>query len=378
MSNSHLFSELKIKSINFRNRIILSPMCQYFAQDGFITDWHKQHYSRFAFSGLGGAFLEATAVTKDGRITHGCLGIWKDHHIDKLREITAIFQEHKCVSGIQLAHSGRKGSCLRPWDGAISIIENTSDEKPWATFAPSPIPTSEGWQTPKELKKAEMEEIKLEFYNAANRANEAGFSMLEIHGAHGYLLHSFVSPISNKRTDNYGGNLANRISFPLEIVKIVRKAWPEHKPLFYRISSSDNINGGLTIEDNIILAKSLKNLGVDVIDCSSGGIKKSPTLSETRLVPGFQVPYSQQIKNEAKIKTMAVGAIIGAAQADSIITNDRADLVALGRELLADTQWSYKAAQKLDPERAKEFLPPSYSFYLTRRDAFLDRSADPL
>ena len=353
-------------------------MCQYKAHNGFITDWHKQHYSRFAFSGLGGAFLEATAISKDGRITHGCLGIWHDQHIDGLRKIASIFKEHNCVSGIQLAHSGRKGSCLRPWDGAISITDDTGDERSWITFAPSPIPTSEGWQTPKELKKSDIERIKLEFYNATRRANEAGFLMLEIHGAHGYLLHSFVSPISNKRTDRYGGNLSNRLAFPLEIAKIVRSAWPEDKPLFYRISSSDNMEGGLTIEDNIILSKSLKSLGIDVIDCSSGGIKKSPTLSETRLIPGYQVPYSQKIKNEAKIQTMAVGAIIGATQAEAIIKNKRADLVAIGRELLADTQWTYKAAQTLIPESAKEFIPPSYSFYLTRRDKFLDRSADPL
>ena len=201
--------------------------------------------------------------------------------------------------------------------------------------------------------------------------------MLEIHGAHGYLLHSFFSPLSNQRHDQYGGSLKNRMSYILEVVQAVRAVWPDEKPLFYRISSSDGIDGGITIDHSITLVKSLEALGVDVIDCSSGGIIGSPILSKSRLIPGFQVPYSQKIKAETHSKTMAVGTIIDAEQAEAIITNKRADLVALGRELLADTQWVYRAATKLSPDSAKKFLPPSYSFYLTRRDKWLDREADP-
>ncbi|MDG2474349.1 MAG: NADH:flavin oxidoreductase/NADH oxidase [Paracoccaceae bacterium] len=377
MSQSNLFSKIKIKKTTFRNRIILSPMCQYKADHGFITDWHIQHYSRFAFSGLGGAFMEATAIAKDGRITHGCTGIWRDQHIDGLKKITQIFKGFGCMSGIQLAHSGRKGSCLRPWDGATSIQKNNTSEDLWTTYAPSAIPTNEDSQTPKELTRSEIEKIITYFCDATHRAKDAGFDMIEIHGAHGYLLHSFFSPLSNHRQDSYGGNIKNRMYFSLEIVKAVRKIWPDEKPLFYRISSTDNVKGGITINDNINLVKELKNLGVDVIDCSSGGISGSPTLATSRIVPGFQVPYAETIKEETHIKTMAVGAIIDADQAEAIITKGRADFVALGRELLADPQWTYKAAKKLKPQTALSYLPKSYSFYLSRRDKLLDRSADP-
>jgi|MDTC01.2.fsa_nt_gb 2,4-dienoyl-CoA reductase-like NADH-dependent reductase (Old Yellow Enzyme family) len=377
MSKSKLFSELKIKSQSLRNRIVLSPMCQYKAKNGFISDWHRQHYSRFAFSGLGGAFIEATAVSKNGRITHGCTGIWKDEHVDGLKDITKVFKEHNCVSGIQLAHAGRKASCLRPWDGATSIIKNNGPEDLWETYAPSALAVNENFQTPRELSIQNIEKIKSDFCNAAKRANEANFEMLEIHGAHGYLLHSFFSPLSNHRSDKYGGTLENRMLLPLEIVKDVRNVWPLNKPLFYRVSSSDYVEGGNTITDNIILAQALADLGVDIIDCSSGGISGSPILAKSPIVPGFQVPYSQKIKEEVDIQTMAVGAIIDAEQAETIISSNRADLVAIGRELLADPQWTYKAALKLSPENAHTYLPTSYSFYLSRRDKWLDRSAKP-
>ena len=377
MSKSKLFSELKIKSQSLRNRIVLSPMCQYKAKNGFISDWHRQHYSRFAFSGLGGAFIEATAVSKNGRITHGCTGIWKDEHVDGLKDITKVFKEHNCVSGIQLAHAGRKASCLRPWDGATSIIKNNGPEDLWETYAPSALAVNENFQTPRELSIQNIEKIKSDFCNAAKRANEANFEMLEIHGAHGYLLHSFFSPLSNHRSDKYGGTLENRMLLPLEIVKDVRNVWPLNKPLFYRVSSSDYVEGGNTITDNIILAQALADLGVDIIDCSSGGISGSPILAKSPIVPGFQVPYSQKIKEEVDIQTMAVGAIIDAEQAETIISSNRADLVAIGRELLADPQWTYKAALKLSPENAHTYLPESYSFYLSRRDKWLDRSAKP-
>jgi len=377
MSKSKLFSELKIKSQSLRNRIVLSPMCQYKAKNGFITDWHRQHYSRFAFSGLGGAFIEATAVSKNGRITHGCTGIWKDEHVDGLKDITKVFKEHNCVSGIQLAHAGRKASCLRPWDGATSIIKNNGPEDLWETYAPSALAVNENFQTPRELSIQNIKKIKSDFCDAAKRANEANFEMLEIHGAHGYLLHSFFSPLSNHRSDKYGGTLENRMLLPLEIVKDVRNVWPLNKPLFYRVSSSDYVEGGNTITDNIILAQALADLGVDIIDCSSGGISGSPILAKSPIVPGFQVPYSQKIKEEVDIQTMAVGAIIDAEQAETIISSNRADLVAIGRELLADPQWTYKAALKLSPENAHTYLPKSYSFYLSRRDKWLDRSAKP-
>ena len=377
MSETPLFSSLKIKSKTFRNRVVLSPMCQYKAKDGIISDWHLQHYSRFAFSGLGAAFIEATGVSPEGRIGHGCTGIWSDDHVEGLSKIVKTFNQYDCLSGIQLAHAGRKASFLRPWDGASPITENDKIEPAWQTIGPSAIPINNSSPVPKEMTIEDINRVKEDFKNAAIRANIAGFDIIEIHGAHGYLLHSFFSPISNMRNDQYGGNFENRIRFAMEIIADIKSVWPENKPLFYRLSSIDAPGQGATIEDNVQLAKSLKIAGVDVIDCSSGGITGSPVLTKSKIIPGFQVPYSEKIKKEAEISSMAVGAIINADQANEIILNKRADLVALGRELLADTQWVYKAATHFKLENAKSFLPDSYSFYLSRRDDFLDRSAKP-
>ena len=377
MEISNLFSEFTIKDTNFRNRIVLSPMCQYKANNGYIDDWHFQHYSRFAFSGIGAAFIEATGVSPEGRITHGCTGIWEDSHINGLKKITKVFKEYNCASGIQLAHAGRKASFLRPWDGAKPIEEDNGYEKKWQTIGPSAIPVNNESPTPLEMKKEDIEKVKEEFKNAAIRSLEAGFDIIEIHGAHGYLLHSFFSPISNQRTDEYGGSLKNRMRFGLEVVQIIRTVWDEKKPLFFRISSVDGADNGCTIEENIIYSKALKLAGVDLIDCSSGGIGGSPVLTKSKIIPGFQVPYSEKIKKEAGINTMAVGAIIDPYQAESIITQERADLIAIGRELLADTQWVYKAASIFELPNAKSYLPDSYSFYLTRRDEYLDRKAKP-
>ena len=377
MSETPLFSSLKIKSKTFRNRVVLSPMCQYKAKDGIISDWHLQHYSRFAFSGLGAAFIEATGVSPEGRIGHGCTGIWSDDHVEGLSKIVKTFNQYDCLSGIQLAHAGRKASFLRPWDGASPITENDKIEPAWQTIGPSAIPINNSSPVPKEMTIEDINRVKEDFKNAAIRANIAGFDIIEIHGAHGYLLHSFFSPISNMRNDQYGGNFENRIRFAMEIIADIKSVWPENKPLFYRLSSIDAPGQGATIEDNVQLAKSLKIAGVDVIDCSSGGITGSPVLTKSKIIPGFQVPYSEKIKKDAEISSMAVGAIINADQANEIILNKRADLVAMGRELLADTQWVYKAATHFKLENAKSFLPDSYSFYLSRRDDFLDRSAKP-
>ena len=377
MSETPLFSSLKIKSKTFRNRVVLSPMCQYKANNGIVNDWHFQHYSRFAFSGLGAAFIEATGVSPEGRIGHGCTGIWSDDHVVGLSKIAKTFNEYKCLSGIQLAHAGRKASFLRPWDGASPIKENEKLEPAWQTIGPSAIPINENSPVPKEMTIEDINKVKEEFKRAAQRADKAGFDIVEIHGAHGYLLHSFFSPISNHRNDIYGGSFENRIRFALEVIADIKSVWPENKPLFYRLSSIDAPGEGADLQDNINLAKALKVAGVDVVDCSSGGITGSPVLTKSKIIPGFQVPYSEKIKNEAEINSMAVGAIINPDQANEIILNKRADLVAIGRELLADTQWVYKAATHFNLDNAKSYLPDSYSFYLSRRDDFLDRSAKP-
>ena len=377
MNEVPLFSSFKIKSKSFRNRIVLSPMCQYKAKDGVISDWHFQHYSRFAFSGLGAAFVEATGVSPEGRIGHGCTGIWSDSHVEGLSKIAKIFNEYNCLSGIQLAHAGRKASYLRPWDGASPITENDKAEPAWQTIGPSAIPINNSSPVPKEMTVEDINKVREDFKKAAQRADKAGFDIIEIHGAHGYLLHSFFSPLSNQRNDQYGGSFENRIRFALEIIDDIKSVWPDNKPLFYRLSSIDAPGQGANLEDNIKLAKSLKSVGVDVIDCSSGGITGSPVLTKSKIIPGFQVPYSEKIKKDAEISSMAVGAIISADQANEIISNKRADLVAMGRELLADTQWVYKAATYFNLENAKDYLPDSYSFYLSRRDEYLDRAAKP-
>ena len=377
MNEVPLFSSFKIKSKSFRNRIVLSPMCQYKAKDGVISDWHFQHYSRFAFSGLGAAFVEATGVSPEGRIGHGCTGIWSDSHVEGLSKVAKIFNEYNCLSGIQLAHAGRKASYLRPWDGASPITENDKVEPAWQTIGPSAIPINNSSPVPKEMTVEDINKVREDFKKAAQRADKAGFDIIEIHGAHGYLLHSFFSPLSNQRNDQYGGNFENRIRFAMEIIADIKSVWPDNKPLFYRLSSIDAPGQGANLEDNIKLAKSLKSVGVDVIDCSSGGITGSPVLTKSKIVPGFQVPYSEKIKKDAEISSMAVGAIISADQANEIISNKRADLVAMGRELLADTQWVYKAATYFNLENAKDYLPDSYSFYLSRRDEYLDRAAKP-
>ena len=377
MNEVPLFSSFKIKSKSFRNRIVLSPMCQYKAKDGVISDWHFQHYSRFAFSGLGAAFVEATGVSPEGRIGHGCTGIWSDSHVEGLSKVAKIFNEYNCLSGIQLAHAGRKASYLRPWDGASPITENDKVEPAWQTIGPSAIPINNSSPVPKEMTVEDINKVREDFKKAAQRADKAGFDIIEIHGAHGYLLHSFFSPLSNQRNDQYGGSFENRIRFALEIIDDIKSVWPDNKPLFYRLSSIDAPGQGANLEDNIMLAKSLKSVGVDVIDCSSGGITGSPVLTKSKIIPGFQVPYSEKIKKDAEISSMAVGAIISADQANEIISNKRADLVAMGRELLADTQWVYKAATYFNLENAKDYLPDSYSFYLSRRDEYLDRAAKP-
>ena len=377
MNEVPLFSSFKIKSKSFRNRIVLSPMCQYKAKDGVISDWHFQHYSRFAFSGLGAAFVEATGVSPEGRIGHGCTGIWSDSHVEGLSKVAKIFNEYNCLSGIQLAHAGRKASYLRPWDGASPITVNDKVEPAWQTIGPSAIPINNSSPVPKEMTVEDINKVREDFKKAAQRADKAGFDIIEIHGAHGYLLHSFFSPLSNQRNDQYGGSFENRIRFALEIIADIKSVWPDNKPLFYRLSSIDAPGQGANLEDNIMLAKSLKSVGVDVIDCSSGGITGSPVLTKSKIIPGFQVPYSEKIKKDAEISSMAVGAIISADQANEIISNKRADLVAMGRELLADTQWVYKAATYFNLENAKDYLPDSYSFYLSRRDEYLDRAAKP-
>ncbi|HEY2891377.1 MAG TPA: NADH:flavin oxidoreductase/NADH oxidase [Dongiaceae bacterium] len=373
MPKSLLLSPFTIRSLTLRNRLVLSPLCQYQAVEGRVQPWHHAHHGRYAAGGLAVAFVEATGVTRNGRITHGCTGIWEDGQIEGLKQIAALHKSFGVIPGIQIGHAGRRASCARPWDGAAAIKATSGPEAAWQSVGPSALPEKEGSPVPKELSEAEIADIVEAFKAAAHRALAAGFDILEIHGAHGYLIHSFFSPHSNRRSDRFGGTIENRMRFPLRVAEALRTIWPKEKPLFYRASSVDNVPGGLPLEDTIALARELKSRGVDVMDCSSGGMTGSVSLSAAKIKPGWQVPYSAAIKRGAGIATMAVGAIIEPRQAEAILVAGDADLIALGRQLMAEPHWLYRAAIELGEEKPAGVLDPHYSFYLERRDAALER-----
>lgn len=366
-----LFTPLRLRDVTLRNRIVVSPMCQYQAVEGVVQDWHYQHHARFALGGVGAAFVEATGVTRDGRITHGCTGLWDDAQVPGLRRITELYRGHGVVPGIQLGHAGRRASLARPWEGNQPLALSGPDE-PWATVGPSAVPEREGHPVPRELTAGEIDGLLDAFRAATLRARAAGFDIVEIHGAHGYLLASFFSPVSNRREDAFGGSLENRMRLPLMVAEAVRAAWPAELPLFYRVSAVDGVEGGVTIEETVELAKALKDRGVDVIDCSSGGMGGPATLATRKIRQGYQVPYAEAVRQGAGIATMAVGAIVRPQLAESIIAEGKADLVAIGRELMADPNWPYHAAQALGLDNPHAVLPPWYSFYLERRAAVLE------
>jgi 2,4-dienoyl-CoA reductase-like NADH-dependent reductase (Old Yellow Enzyme family) len=341
----HLFSPIKIKSIEFKNRIVVSPMCEYSSEDGFANDWHLVHLGSRAIGGAGLVFTEATAVSAEGRITNEDLGIYKDEHIEKLKHITDFIHEHGSVAGIQLAHAGRKASHQRPWDGGKQILPDAPGG--WQTHGPSVVAFTDSEVAPLELDKAGIEKVKNDFKVAAARALKAGFKVIELHGAHGYLIHEFLSPISNKRTDEYGGSFENRTRFLLEVLASVQEVWPDDLPVFVRISASDWTEGGWTGDDSSALAKILKGKGVDLIDCSSGG---NVAGAKIPLSPGYQVPFAKKVRKEAGILTGAVGLITESLQADSIIQTGHADMVFFARELLRDPYFPLRAAHELKHE----------------------------
>jgi len=338
----HLFSPLKIKNIEFKNRIVVSPMCEYSSDDGFANDWHLVHLGGFAVGGASLVITEATAVSPEGRISPGDLGIWKDEHIEKLKQITDFIHQHDSHAGIQLAHAGRKASHDIPWHGGKQIRSET--EGGWKTLAPSAIPFIETEEAPIALEKAGIEKVKADFKDAAGRALKAGFDVIEIHGAHGYLVNEFYSPISNHRTDEYGGSFENRIRLLLEIVNSVKEAWPAENPLFVRISATEWTEGGWTGDDSVALSKILKDKGIDLVDCSSGG---NVATAKIPLKPGYQVEFAEKVKSEAGILTGAVGLITTPEQANDIIQAGQADIVLLAREMLRDPHFPLRAAHVL-------------------------------
>ena len=353
MSTS-LFEPLTLRSITLRNRIAVSPMCQYSAQDGFATDWHLVHLGSRAVGGAGLIIAEATAVEARGRISPQDLGIWSDAHIDKLRQITSFIGEHGAVPGIQLAHAGRKASTYRPWAPQRGAVPE--DEGGWQVVGPTDEPFSEIYPKPVALDAPELVGIVQAFVDAAQRALEAGFQTVEIHAAHGYLLHSFLSPLTNTRTDAYGGSFEGRTRLVLEVTRAVRQVWPDELPLLTRISATDWTEGGWSVEDSASLARHLKHEGVDLIDCSSGGVIPRASIP---VGPAYQVPLAAHVRREADVATGAVGIITTPEQADAILREEQADLILLGRQLLRDPYWPLQAAKALGFD-TQAIWPPQY------------------
>jgi len=371
MTQPLLLSPTTLRGVTLRNRIVISPLCQYSAADGMANDWHFAHLARFALGGAGAVFVEATAVHKDGRITHGDMGLWSDAHIAPLRRIADFLRAHGAVPAIQLGHAGRKASMQRPWhgNGPLDASDRARGEEVWRIVAPSALAMDEGWLMPVELSPAEMTELCEHFRRAALRAAEAGFAAVELHGAHGYLLHSFLSPLSNRRNDAYGGDRAGRMRFPLEIAETVRAAWPKDRPMFFRTSSVDGIDGGWALDDTVALARELKARDVDVVDCSSGGIAGSATAARIARHPGFQVPFAERVRREAGIKTMAVGLIMEPQQAEAVLQAGQADLIAIGRQALYDPNWPLHAERALGGDGADfERWPVQAGWWLERRE----------
>jgi 2,4-dienoyl-CoA reductase-like NADH-dependent reductase (Old Yellow Enzyme family) len=331
-----------MRDVEFPHRIVVSPMCQYSCQDGFATDWHFVHLGSRAVGRAAAVIAEATAVTADSRISPQDLGIWTDAHVEPLRRAFSFIAEQGAVPGIQLAHAGRKASTSQPWNGSKPI---SSAEGGWTPiFAASPLPFAEGYQVPHSLSIAEIAGIVQAFADAARRAQAAGARLIELHAAHGYLLHSFLSPLSNQRTDQYGGSFANRIRLACEVVAAVRRVWPERYPLWMRISATDWVEGGWTVEESVELARTLQAMGIDLFDCSSGG--NVPQL-KIPVGPGYQVAFAEQVRRQAGVLTAAVGVITDPAQADQIVRTGQADVVVLARQFLREPYWPLLAARAL-------------------------------
>ena len=343
---SHLFEPLTLRSISLPNRIAVSPMCQYSSVDGFANDWHLVHYGSRASGGAGLVLTEAAAVTPQGRISSQDLGIWNDDHIEFLTRIVRFISQRGSVAGIQLAHAGRKASTPPPWENRSVTL--TEAEGGWPIVAPSAIPFDAGCIIPTALNEDEIKDIATAFVEAARRSLLAGFQVVEIHAAHGYLLHQFLSPLSNQRTDHYGGSFEKRTRLLKDIVQAVRTVWPENLPLLVRISATDWVSGGWDLEQSVELVRQLLPLGVDLIDCSSGG---SDPHARIPLGPGYQTGFSEQIRRQTGSRTGAVGLITAPAQADHIVRSGQADLVLLARELLRDPYWPLKAARDLGQPR---------------------------
>ncbi len=348
---SRLFSPFRLRDIEFKHRVFVSPMCQYSSNEGMPTDWHLVHLGSRAVGGAALVMVEATAVSPEGRITPDDSGLWSDRHAEAFRRITAFLKEQGAVPAVQLAHAGRKASTDAPWRGGKPL---PPDRRGWQPIAPSAVPFGEGYPEPHEMTRRDMETVVDQFVAATRRCEAAGFEAIELHMAHGYLMHSFLSPLANRRTDGYGGPLEHRMRLPLAVAAAVRQAWAASRPLFARISATDWVEGGFTLPEAILFAKRLAALGVDLIDCSSGG---AVPWAKVPVGPGYQVPFAAAIRREAEVPTGAVGMITEPAQAEQIVATGQADVVFLARELLRDPYWPLRASRALGAPLA---FPPQY------------------
>ena len=362
-----LFEPISIRDVTLKNRVVVAPMHQYAAEKGFATDWHLMNAGRYAVGGAGLVIMESTKVERRGCGTVGDLGIWDDAHIPGLRRCVEFIKLHNSVPGLQLGHSGRKARRFRPWEGGAPLVNSPGvwDWDGWELVSSSAMNNPASDPTPRALTRAEIPEVIERWGQAARRAHEAGFEVLDLHMAHGYLIHQFLSPFSNTRNDEYGGSEQNRMRFAIEIVESVRAHWPAYKPLFVRFSVEDDAGWGP--DQSVALARIIKPLGVDVIDCSSGGMRGAPVVSTGPVTYGYQVPYAERLRKDADIMSMAVGLIVHADQAEQILQEGRADLIALARELLYNPNWPMDAAQKLGVDREFASVPPAQAYWLSKR-----------
>ena len=348
MAQSGLFSPAQLRGLTLENRIVVAPMCQYSAINGSASDWHIMHLGMLANSGAGLVIIEATGVEPEGRITPHCVGLYSDENEQALKRVLSAWRTFgKAKVGIQLGHAGRKASVHRPWESKAHSDPLAPNAGGWVTKAPSAIPYAPDWQTPVAMTEKMIEDLIGKFVDATRRADRLGIDLIEIHGAHGYLLHQFMSPLSNKREDAWGGSVENRMRLPVEIFKAMRAVWPDEKPLGIRVSAVDWVDGGLPVDDVVVLARQLKDLGCDFMDVSSGGNDPNQKI---QLGPGYQVPFAERIKREVGIPVMAVGLITEAEQAEAIVAEGKADYVALARAFLDDPHWGWHAAYRLGVE----------------------------
>jgi 2,4-dienoyl-CoA reductase-like NADH-dependent reductase (Old Yellow Enzyme family) len=368
--NSLLLSPVTIRGLTLRNRIVVSPMCQYKSVEGGPQDWHLVHLGQFAVGGAGLVFCEETSVEERGRKTHGCAGIYADRHIGTYRRITDFIREAGGAAGIQLGHAGRKASCGPPWTNFQPLTEADAARgmPPWERVSPSALPARPDAPLPHALSADDIETVIESWRLAALRSIDAGFDVCEIHGAHGYLIHQFLSPLANQRTDEWGGDLAGRMRFALCIAETIRAVWPREKPVFFRVSAVDGAGGAWDMDDTVALSRALGERGIDVVSCSSGGINGPLNMAVVPRAPGYQVPYAARVRREAGVASCAVGLITEPAHAEAILQAGEADLIALARELMLDPRWPIRAARELGDPDYLDRLPPDYAWWLKRRE----------